>query len=51
MRCSAKDAAIILLRRAFDSGFRTVGHWAKTDSAFETLHDQENFQQVVAELQ
>jgi serine/threonine protein kinase/Tfp pilus assembly protein PilF len=45
------EASLILLRRAFDSGFRTVGHWARTDSAFETLHNQEEFQQVVAELQ
>jgi tetratricopeptide (TPR) repeat protein len=45
------EPSLILLRRAFESGFRTVGHWAKTDSAFETLHNQEEFQQVVAELQ
>jgi len=44
-------ASLILLRRAYDSGFRTVGHWAKTDSAFETLHNDQEFQQVVAELQ
>jgi serine/threonine protein kinase/TPR repeat protein len=44
-------ASLILLRRAFDSGFRTVGHWAKTDSAFESLHNDQEFQQVVAELQ
>jgi len=44
-------ASLILLRRAFDSGFRTVGHWARTDSAFESLHNDHEFQQVVAELQ
>jgi serine/threonine protein kinase/Tfp pilus assembly protein PilF len=44
-------ASLILLRRAYDSGFRTVGHWAKTDSAFETLHNDKEFQQTVAELQ
>lgn len=43
-------ASLILLRRAFDSGFRTVGQWAKTDSAFESLHNDQEFQQVVAEL-
>ena len=43
--------ALILLRRAFDSGFRTVGHWAKTDSAFEAMRHDGEFQQVVAELQ
>ena len=43
-------ASLILLRRAFDSGFRTVGHWAKTDSAFEAMHNDGEFQQLVAEL-
>ena len=42
--------SLILLRRAYDSGFRTVGHWAKTDSAFETLHNDQEFQRTVAEL-
>jgi adenylate cyclase len=42
--------ALILLRRAFDSGFRTVGHWAKTDSAFEAMRNDGEFQQLVAEL-
>ena len=44
-------ASSILLRRAYDSGFRTVGHWAKTDSAFEALREDGEFQQLVAELQ
>ena len=44
-------ASLLLLRRAFESGFRTVGHWAENDSAFETLHNDPEFQQVVAELQ
>jgi non-specific serine/threonine protein kinase len=44
-------SAMILLRRAFDSGFRTVGHWAKTDSAFESLRDDKEFQQLLPELQ
>jgi adenylate cyclase len=45
-----KRASLILLRRAFDSGFRTVAHWAKTDSAFATMHGDGEFQQLVAEL-
>jgi len=44
-------ASSIMLRRAYDSGFRTVGHWAKTDSAFEALRNDGVFQQLVAELQ
>jgi adenylate cyclase len=44
-------ASSIMLRRAYDSGFRTVGHWAKTDSAFEALRIDGEFQQLVAELQ
>jgi tetratricopeptide (TPR) repeat protein len=46
-----KRASLILLRRAFDSGFRTVAHWAKTDSAFDAMHGDGEFQQLVAELQ
>jgi len=46
-----KPSAMVLLRRAYDSGFRTVGHWAKTDSAFESLRDDAEFQQLVRELQ
>ena len=46
-----KHAALILLRRAFDNGFRTLGHWAKTDSAFEAMRGDEEFEQLVAELQ
>jgi serine/threonine protein kinase/Tfp pilus assembly protein PilF len=44
-------ASSILLRRAYESGFRTVGHWAKTDSAFEALRNDGEFQQLFAELQ
>ena len=46
-----KHASLILLRRAFDNGFRTLGHWAKTDSAFDAMRGDEEFQQLVAELQ
>ncbi|HEV2835121.1 MAG TPA: protein kinase [Pyrinomonadaceae bacterium] len=46
-----KQASLILLRRAFDSGFRTVAHWARTDTAFDTMRADAEFQQLVAELQ
>jgi serine/threonine protein kinase len=46
-----KRAALISLRRAFESGFRTVAHWARTDSAFDSMQADEEFQQLVAELQ
>ena len=46
-----KLSATVLLRRAYQNGFRTVGHWAKTDSAFESLRDDPEFQQLVQELQ
>ena len=44
-------ASLILLRRAFDSGFRTVGHWARTDSAFHSMRNDEEFQQLLTEMQ
>lgn len=46
-----KTPALLTLRRAYESGFRTVGYWAKTDSAFDSMHDDEEFQQLIAELQ
>lgn len=46
-----KKPALLTLRRAFESGFRTVGYWAKTDSAFDSIRDDEEFQQLIAELQ
>jgi serine/threonine protein kinase/Flp pilus assembly protein TadD len=46
-----KKASLILLRRAFDSGFRTVAHWARTDSAFDPIRDDEEFQKLLTELQ
>jgi serine/threonine protein kinase/Tfp pilus assembly protein PilF len=44
-------ASLILLRRAFDSGFRTVAHWARADSAFDPIRDDEEFQKLLTELQ
>jgi tetratricopeptide (TPR) repeat protein len=46
-----KRASLISLRRAFESGFRTVAHWARTDCAFDAMRTDEEFQQLVAELQ
>jgi tetratricopeptide (TPR) repeat protein len=45
-----KRASFILLRRAFESGFRAVAHWARTDSAFDEVRGDEEFQQVIADL-
>lgn len=44
-------SSLILLRRAFDNGFRTVAHWARTDSAFDPIRDDEEFQELLTELQ
>jgi serine/threonine protein kinase/Flp pilus assembly protein TadD len=46
-----KEAALLLLRRAFESGFRTVAHWARMDSAFDLIRDDEEFQKLLTELQ
>jgi len=46
-----KEASLILLRRAFESGFRTVAHWARMDSAFHSLRGNDEFQQLLTELQ
>lgn len=44
-------ATLISLQRAFDSGFRTVAHWARTDNAFDSLRDEPEFQRLLMELQ
>jgi len=46
-----KESSLILLRRAYDSGFKTVAHWARTDSAFDLVRDDEDFQRLLTELQ
>ncbi len=46
-----KEAALLLLRRAFESGFRTVAHWAKDDSAFASLRNDAEFRKLLVELQ
>ncbi len=45
-----KAASLILLRRAYEVGFKTVAHWAKTDSAFDSLRGDAEFQQLLSEL-
>jgi len=45
-----RGPALVSLRRAFDSGFRNVAHWAKADDAFDSMRDDEEFRQLVAEL-
>lgn len=45
-----KRAALLSLRRAFKNGFRTVAHWARTDTAFDNLRRDVEFEQLVAEL-
>jgi len=44
------EAAQVSLRRAHANGFRTVAHWAKTDSAFDLIRNDSEFKQVIAEL-
>jgi len=46
-----KNWALILLRRAFDSGFRTVAHWARADNAFDAMRGDDEFQKVLIEMQ
>ena len=45
------EASLILLRRAFDSGFRSVTHWARADSAFDLMRGNEEFQKLLTEMQ
>jgi len=45
-----KEGSLILLRRAFDSGFRTVAHWAGADSAFDRIRGDDEFQTLLTEL-
>ncbi|MCA1601735.1 MAG: hypothetical protein LC776_08890, partial [Acidobacteria bacterium] len=42
---------LLSLRRAFDSGFRAVAHWVKTDNAFDSIRNNREFQRLIAELQ
>ena len=42
--------ALNFLQRAFDSGFRAVARTARSDSAFDSLVNHQDFQRLVAEL-
>jgi len=46
-----KNASLILLRRAYEIGFRAVGHWATTDNAFHGMRGDKEFQQLLTEMQ
>jgi len=46
-----KENSLLLLRRAFDSGFRAVAHWARADSAFDPIRGDEEFRNLLTELQ
>lgn len=46
-----KRVSLILLRRAYESGFKTVAHWARTDGAFDSLRGDQEFEQLLTELQ
>ena len=45
------NAAVLFLRRAFDSGFRGVVQSARVDSALEPVRELPEFLRLVAELQ
>ena len=45
-----KENAMILLRRAFECGFKTVAHWARTDSPFDPIRGDDEFQKLLIEL-
>ena len=45
-----KSSALLSLRRAFQSGFRTVASWAVMDSAFDSVREDAEFRQLLAEL-
>ena len=46
-----KQASLILLRRAYESGFKTVAHWARTDNAFDSMRGDQEFEQLLTEMQ
>jgi serine/threonine protein kinase/Flp pilus assembly protein TadD len=46
-----RDAALLFVRRAFDSGFRAVVHSVRADSAFESIAQDPEFRRLIAELE
>ena len=45
-----RNATLAALRSAYDNGFRAVGHSVRSDSAFDALRSQSEFQTFIAEL-
>jgi non-specific serine/threonine protein kinase len=43
-----KNKALISLRKAFDSGFRGLANWAKTESSFDSLRDDPLFIELIS---
>jgi serine/threonine protein kinase/Tfp pilus assembly protein PilF len=46
-----KQGSFILLQRAYESGFKTVAHWARTDNAFDSMRGDQEFEQLLTEMQ
>jgi tetratricopeptide (TPR) repeat protein len=44
-----KDKAVLCLRKAFDSGFRGLANWAKTEPSLDSLREDLEFKQLIAE--
>ena len=44
------SASLLLLRKAFENGFRTVAYWARMDSAFHSMRGDPEFQKLLSEL-
>jgi len=45
-----KNKALVSLRRAFESGFKAVMNTARTDDAFDSLREDPEFSQLIADL-
>ena len=46
-----KEGSFILLQRAYECGFKTVAHWARTDSAFDSMRGDQEFERLLTEMQ
>jgi serine/threonine protein kinase/tetratricopeptide (TPR) repeat protein len=45
-----RNATLVSLRSAYDNGFRAVAHSVRTDSAFDAMRSQPEFQAFIADL-
>ena len=43
-----KTQALIALRKAFDSGFKGLANWARTESSFDSLRGDSMFEELIA---